>query len=126
MEFRNNYREDLKNYSLEDLLDINFFQKLQDSLDELYSLPCAIVDKEGKILTATSWNDICSQFHRNNPLCAKDCLESEKYMQDKLRMADLAVIHTCKYGFTRSAMPIIIKGHYMAKLVTGQFFMKKP
>ena len=51
------------NYTLEELLDIPKLCALLDSLDELHSMPSAIIDREGNILTATAWQDICTKFH---------------------------------------------------------------
>ena len=42
------------NYTLKDLLDIPRLRKLLDSLDEIHSIPSAILDTDGNILTATA------------------------------------------------------------------------
>ena len=55
--------------SLRDLIDVEQFQMLQDRLNEIYSFPSAIIDNEGNILTATAWQDVCTQFHRKNKEC---------------------------------------------------------
>ena len=52
---------------LQDLIDLEQFQHLQDRLNEIYSFPSAIIDKEGNIPTATAWRDVCTLFHRKHP-----------------------------------------------------------
>ena len=45
-------------YRLEDLIDIPLLQSLQDKLNVIYSFPSAIIDNDGKVLTAVAWQDI--------------------------------------------------------------------
>ena len=41
-------------YRLEELIDIPLLQDLQDKLNVIYSFPSAILDNDGKILTAVA------------------------------------------------------------------------
>ncbi|MDQ1271018.1 MAG: Histidine kinase, partial [Thermodesulfobacteriota bacterium] len=44
-------------YSLQDLIDIDYFKELQNRLNEIYSFPSSIIDNDGHILTATAWQE---------------------------------------------------------------------
>ena len=113
-------------YKLEDLIDIQQFQELQNKLNEIYAFPSAIIDLEGKILTATAWQDICTKFHRVNPESEKECIKSDQYIRDHLDEAAPAVIYRCPHGLVDTATPIIINGKHLANFFTGQFFFEKP
>jgi two-component system, cell cycle sensor histidine kinase and response regulator CckA len=113
-------------YRLQDLIDVEQFQLLQDRLNEIYSFPSAIIDNEGNILTATAWQDICTQFHRKNQECEKECLKSDQYILEHLHEADPAVSYRCPHGLTDNATPIIIDGVHYGNFFTGQFFMAPP
>lgn len=65
------------NYGLKELLDTPTVQGLLDSPDEINKLPSAILDLDGNILTATSWQDICKNFHRLNHDTERMCRESD-------------------------------------------------
>ena len=114
------------NYRLEKLIDIPLLQNLQDKLNEIYSFPSAIIDNDGKVLTAVAWQDICTKFHRANPECAKECIKSDKYIIDHLHEANPAVSYQCPHGLVDNATPIIIDGRHLGNFFTGQFFLEKP
>jgi PAS domain S-box-containing protein len=113
-------------YRLEDIVDIPLLQELQDKLNVIYSFPSAIVDNDGKILTAVAWQDICTKFHRVHPECEKECIKSDKYIADHLHEANPAVSYECPHGLIDNATPIIIDGKHLGNFFTGQFFLEKP
>ena len=97
------------NYRLEDLIDIQLFQTLQNKLDEIFTFPSAIIDNEGKILTATSWQDICTKFHRVNKQSEMECIHSDQYIASHLHEANPTVSYKCPHGMTDNATPIYRK-----------------
>lgn len=113
-------------YKLEDLIDIPFFQDLLDKLNEISPFPSAIIDIEGKILTATAWQPICTKFHRINPQSEKECLVSDQYILEHINEANPAVSYRCPHGMIDNAIPIIIGGKHLANFFTGQFFLERP
>ena len=72
-------------YRLQDLIDIEYFQKLQDRLNEIYPFPSSIIDNDGNILTANAWQDICIQFHRKNRDAERICMGSDQYIKNHKR-----------------------------------------
>jgi PAS domain S-box-containing protein len=119
-------KESDMNYKLEDLVDIKLFQALQDKLNKIYNFPSAVIDNDGKILVATAWQDICTKFHRQNPLTEEECVKSDKYILNHLDEANPAVSYRCPHGMIDNAIPIIINGKHLANFFTGQFFLEPP
>ena len=113
-------------YKLQDLIDMEHFQNLQYRLNEIYSFPSSIIDNDGNILTATAWQDICTQFHRKNKDCEKLCIKSDQYIKDHIHEANPAVSYRCPHGLVDNATPIIIDGIHYGNFFTGQFFLKEP
>ena len=113
-------------YKLQDLIDIEQFQSLQDRLNEIYSFPSAIIDNDGNVLTATAWQEICTQFHRKHPLCAAECIKSDLYILKHLPEANPAISYRCPHGLVDNATPIIIDGVHYGNFFTGQFFLEAP
>ena len=113
-------------YSLEDLIDMKQFQDLQDRLNAIYSFPAAIIDNQGRILTATAWQDICTQFHRKNSESERVCIKSDQYISEHLHEANPSVSYRCPHGLVDNALPIIIDGVHYGNFFTGQFFLKEP
>lgn len=113
-------------YKLQDLIDVEYFQSLQDRLNEIYSFPSAIIDNEGNILTATAWQSICTKFHRVNPDTANECKISDKYIYDHIHEANPGVSYRCPRGLVDNATPIIIDGVHYGNFFTGQFFTEQP
>jgi len=113
-------------YKLQDLIDMEHFQNLQDRLNEIYSFPSSIIDNDGNILTATAWQDICTQFHRKNKDCEKLCIKSDQYIKDHIHEANPAVSYQCPHGLVDNATPIIIDGIHYGNFFTGQFFLEEP
>ncbi len=116
----------IMDYKLEDLIDIPLLQELQDKLNMIYSFPSAIIDNDGKILTAVAWQDICTKFHRLNHECEKECIKSDLFIFHHLDRASPLVSYTCPHGLTDNAFPIIIDGKHLGAFFTGQFFLEKP
>ena len=113
-------------YKLEELLDISLMQQLQEKLNLIYSLPSAIIDTEGKILTSVAWQDVCTKFHRIHPDCERECLKSNQYINEHLHEANPSISYKCPLGLTNNATPIIIKEKHLGTFFTGQFFLEKP
>ena len=113
-------------YRLQDLIDMEHFQNLQDRLNEIYSFPSSIIDNEGNILTATAWQDICTQFHRKNKDSERLCIKSDQYIRSHIHEANPAVSYRCPHGLVDNATPIIIDGIHYGNFFTGQFFLEEP
>jgi len=113
-------------YKLKELLDIPKLQALFDSFDRLHKLPSAVIDIEGNILTATSWQDVCTKFHRVNPESEKECIESDTRLASSLSRGMKQVEYRCPKGLVDTATPIVVEGKHLGNAFTGQFFLEPP
>lgn len=113
-------------YKLQDLIDAEQFQNLQEKFNEIYSFTLAILDIEGNILTASGWQDICTQFHRKHPQCASECHQSDQHILSHIHEANPCVSYRCPRGLVDCATPIVIDGIHFGNFFTGQFFFEKP
>ncbi|MFZ4400356.1 MAG: PAS domain S-box protein [Bacteroidales bacterium] len=113
-------------YKLEDFIDIPLLQDLQEKLNVIYSFPSAIIDNNGKILTSVAWQGICTEFHRTNPDCEKECIKSNQYILKHINEANPFVSYSCSNGMIDNAVPIIIDGNHLGNFFTGQFFLEEP
>ena len=113
-------------YKLEEIINIPLLQDLQEKLNLVYSFPSAIIDNDGKILTAVAWQDVCTQFHRKNTECEKECIKSDQYILEHLQDANPVVSYKCPHGMVDNAIPIIIEGKHLGNFFTGQFFLEEP
>jgi len=113
-------------YRLQDLIDIEHFQELQDRLNDIYPFPSSILDNEGNILTATGWQEICTQFHRKNKDAEILCIKSDQYIKDHIQEASPTLSYRCPHGLVDNATPIIIDGVHYGNFFTGQFFLEEP
>ncbi len=121
-----NYRKPGMGHNLKDLIDITLFQSLQDNLEKIHAFPSAIIDTDGNILTASPWQDVCTKFHRANPLSEKECIESDKSIFENLQEANPTRSYKCPHGLIGTATPIILNGEIQGAFITGQFFLEKP
>lgn len=113
-------------YQLQELLDIDRLQDLLQSLCELQGMPSSIVDHEGAILAASSWQEICTTFHRGNEIAGRLCNESFLSVaatgEDNLPPAPCR----CPLGLMAIARPIIVEGHHFGCVRVGQFLLQPP
>src|SRR5665647_819004 len=114
------------NYQLHELLDIPKLRNLLDSFDEIHSMPSAIIDTEGKVLTDTAWQDSCTKFHRVHPETEKKCIQSDRNSEAGLCSQSRCIIYRCPMGLVDSAIPIILEGKHLGNVFTGQLFIDPP
>lgn len=117
---------DTRDISLWKLLDTHAIQNLVDSFTNLTGIPTALLDINGKVLVASGWKRICTEFHRKNPLTALRCRESDTLLANRLVEGQEYNVYECKNGLIDIAVPIKIDGVNLGDLFTGQFFFEQP
>ncbi len=113
-------------YSLADLIDVPRLQALLDALHDAFGCPSAIVDNEARVLTATGWQDICTQFHRVHPGTLGECQQSDLHIYGHLRQGKQTVAYVCPRGMIDCASPIVIDGRHLGNVFIGQVFVEPP
>ncbi len=109
-----------------ELVDISELHELCKSFTSVTGAVTAILDLEGTILTATGWRDICTCFHRVQPLTASRCRESDTVLAGRLGKGERYNVYKCRNGLIDVAVPITIGGEHVANFFTGQFFFEPP
>lgn len=113
-------------YEFNDLVDISKVQKLIKMFYAATGLTASILDVKNNILVASSWQKICSHFHRNNQETRERCLWSDSYISRNLKSGQRHVIYKCENGLIDVASPIIVDGQHLANVFMGQFVHEKP
>ncbi len=103
-----------------DLVDIEGLQELMSRLYAAAGMPVGIIGTDGTIYVATGWQDICTRFHRQHPITAARCRESDEYISGHLDEAPYAQ-YRCQNGLWDIAVPIRLRGEHLATLFVGQF-----
>jgi PAS domain S-box-containing protein len=110
------------NYRLSDLVDIAQIKNLTEAHYKATGIPIGIIDAEsGEILVEVGWQDICVQFHRAHPASAKRCMESDRYIKNRI-LNGSPCAYKCQNGLWDIGIPILVDGFHLATLFLGQFF----
>lgn len=93
-------------------------------LDDFYSLTnigIGIIDLEGNVLVATGWQDICTKFHRLNPVTCKNCIESDTLLSGNVEPG-VYKSYKCRNNLWDMSTPIMIGSNHVGNIFLGQFF----
>jgi PAS domain S-box-containing protein len=107
-------------------LQTEHVKSLMDNFCNAVNVASAIIDLEGKVLVASRWQRLCTDFHRQNDGTCKRCIESDTELAQNLEAGKEYTIYRCKNGLTDAASPIIIAGEHVANVFIGQFFSEMP
>lgn len=113
-------------YTFTDLVNLTRLQELTDELYNAAGIPSSFSTIEGKILTGSGWQRICTDFHRKYPSSRKRCTESDINIRKKLYEGDMFVVYECPHGLIDAVAPVLIEGKHVANLLSGQVFMTPP
>ncbi len=107
-----------------DIANIIDVPKLQATMNHLYTVTnmgFALIDVRGTVLVGTGWQDICTKFHRVNPLTCKNCIESDLELTGGLQNGEIR-LYKCKNNMWDVATPLFIGEKHVANVFFGQFF----
>jgi two-component system sensor kinase FixL len=113
-------------FNLADLIDIEKTQQLLENFLSAVGVPAAIIDLEGTVLVSSSWQRVCTDFHRRNEITCRRCIESDTILANDLSEGKTFSLYRCLNGLTDAASPITIEGKHLANAFIGQFFIEKP
>ena len=114
-------------YGIEDLIDIRALAHVFESFSSATGFTVGFLAYPSqKILIKTGWRDACVKFHRACPESARYCLESNVALADHLRENEKLCIRPCGMGLVDGAIPVLVRGVYIAYLATGQVFFAPP
>lgn len=96
-----------------------------ESLYRATGINHALIDNHSRVLTATGWEQVCTDFHRRNARTCERCEASDRYILDHLHDAPY-VGYECPNGLIDYAVPVVIDGKHVANIFTGQMFHSPP
>ena len=102
------------------ILPIEAVQALLDQFNRVFPVVTAILDLSGRILQASGWQRICTDFHRANAESCRNCTESDLYLAGNVRPGEF-VAYRCKNQLWDVVTPLVIGGVHCGNLYTGQF-----
>jgi ligand-binding sensor protein len=111
------------------ILDLIDFEKVDTLLEGFYKttgIVTATLDLQENVLSKSGWRQICTEFHRVHPETSQKCTISDTELAGKMAEGEKYHFYQCLNGLIDVAVPIIIKGEYIANLFSGQFFFEEP
>ena len=114
---------DTRKSDLGDIVDTRAIQSMMENFYSLTKIGIAILDLHGKVLVATGWQDICTEFHRIHPETCKNCLESDLELSNGIEPGTFR-LYKCKNNMWDMATPIVVGGRKAGNLYLGQFFFE--
>ena len=112
---------DISELTLADIITTETIQALMDDLYRLTGFANALVDRNGKVLVATGWQDICTKFHRVHPETSRFCQESDTQLTMGVEPGKFN-LYKCKNNMWDVSTPILIGGEHVGNVFLGQFF----
>lgn len=108
---------------LADIIDVQAIQSLMEDFYTLAPITMALLDLKGQILVGVGWQPICVHFHRVHPETSKHCLESDTQLSGGVLPGQFK-LYKCKNNMWDVATPIMVDGHHIGNLFSGQFFFE--
>jgi polar amino acid transport system substrate-binding protein len=94
-----------------------------DHLYKVTGMGIALIDLKGKVLVGTGWQDICTKFHRVNPVTCKNCIESDLELTKGLKNGEIR-LYKCKNNMWDVVTPLFIGDNHVGNVFFGQFFFE--
>ncbi len=114
---------DIGNLELADIIDVEAKQSLMDDFYSLTKIGVGIVDLKGRVLVSTGWQDICTKFHRVNPVSCRNCTESDLYLSSAIEPGSYKV-YKCKNNMWDISTPIVVGNKHLGNILLGQFLFE--
>lgn len=112
--------------SLTELIDLDFLQEFQDFFAKNMGIAAITTDENGPITKASNFTGFCSKFVRGEKESLEKCDAVHTECGKVAATKGETYTYTCPNGLTEFAVPILIKGKYIASIIGGQFFSQPP
>ncbi|MFZ5974766.1 MAG: sensor histidine kinase [Bacillota bacterium] len=107
-------------YHLKDFINEDLLQEIQDEFSQATGFAAVIIDYRGEPVTKYSnFTDFCMLMRNNEKYC-QCCCQSDAHGGLEAARLGKPAIYKCHSGLIDFAVPIIIRGQYMASFMAGQ------
>ena len=114
------------NFYIKNIIDIEKWQKLQDSLSLVTKMAIITVDYKGIPITSHSkCNDFCHCV-RNDPKLAVLCQKCDARGGVEAVRLNHPYIYLCHFNLIDIAVPILVDGQYIGAFMAGQVKLQDP
>lgn len=115
------------NILIQDIIDIDFLQKFQDSFANSIGVASIIVDSNGNPVTKPSnFTDFCMKYTRGSDEGLKRCMNCDALGGKESAKTSKPAVYYCHAGLMDFAAPIIIDGEQIESVLGGQVLPKEP
>ena len=111
---------------LSKILDLKFWQDLQDDFSELSGMATLVVDNEKAITSGSHFTDFCTKFTRKSELGCVRCNECDVKAGRKSWESGEPLIYKCHAGLVDMAAPILVNGKNVGSVLGGQVLTTPP
>ncbi|WP_321370491.1 diguanylate cyclase [uncultured Desulfuromusa sp.] len=110
---------------LQEIISLDELRELMLFFYEAVGISVGVMDEDQNWLVTIGWQHICTDFHRANPECRKNCLLSEHRIKEYLDSKDY-LIYPCPNGLIEVAIPILLDQTTLGFFFLGQFLHQPP
>lgn len=111
----------IENIQLQDIIDVEFLQKFQDSFAEAMGVASISVDIEGNPLTKPSnFTKFCMDLTRGSKNGMMRCMECDRKGGGESAKTGRPAVYDCHAGLVDFAAPIVLKGQQIGSILGGQ------
>lgn len=112
---------------VQDVFDMDFLQKFQDSFARAAGMTAVTVDKDGKPVTRpTDWSDFCMKHTRGCAEGRRRCEQCDKNGGETAARTGKPFVYECHAGLMDFGAPIIIDGQQIGSILGGQILTAPP
>lgn len=111
---------------LNKILDLKFWQSLQDNFSELSGMATLTVDNEKPVTAGSHFTDFCTLYTRQSELGLERCNDCDLKAGRKSWKSGKPLVYKCHAGLVDMAAPIMVNGKQVGSVLGGQVLTSPP
>lgn len=125
---QSNQSQDKRNtVKLQDIIDLDFLQKFQDTFAESIGVASIAVDMDGNPVTKPSnFTRFCMEYTRGSKTGLTRCVECDRKGGEESGRTGKPSIYECHAGLVDFGTPIMLEGRQIGSIIGGQVLTSTP
>ncbi|KAA5605086.1 chemotaxis protein [Roseospira marina] len=111
---------------LSDIMEPQFWQRLQDAFSKATGLAAVTVDTEKPVSNPSNFTRFCMDLVRKSPEGLRRCMECDLNGGKHSRETGRPSVYDCHAGLVDMAAPIIVDGEQVGSVIGGQVLTQEP